>query len=66
MQEKKKKGKEEWLKMSKSKVILKIYKIVCLLKGLSLDFIYLLIKYSFWCTDSNIVDWLFVCAVSMM
>lgn len=66
MQEKKKKGKEEWLKMSKSKVILKIYKIVCLLKGLSLDFIYLLIKYSFWCTDSNKVDWLFVCAVSMM
>lgn len=52
--------------MSKSKVILEIYKIVRLLKGLSLDFIYLLIKYSFWCTDSNKVDWLFVCAVSMM
>lgn len=66
MQEKKKKGKGEWLKMSKSKVILKIYKIVCLLKGLSLDFIYCLIKYSFWCTDSNKVDWQFVCAVSMM
>lgn len=47
-------------------IILKIYKIVCLLKGLSLDFIYLLIKYSFWCTDSNKVDWQFVCAVSMM